>query len=86
MIHHQNSGIIVLQYDVNALYEGAKNILGNERLAREFSIKAYEHVKHEWDARKMAEALRRVYQNAEKIILATSPVKRATLVKTNSQT
>jgi glycosyltransferase involved in cell wall biosynthesis len=70
VIRHDSSGIIVAQYDVNALYEGAKNILGNERLAREFSIKAYEHVKHEWDAKKMADELRKVYQKAQKIILS----------------
>jgi glycosyltransferase involved in cell wall biosynthesis len=70
VIQHEHSGFVVPQYDVNALYDGAKKILANKKLADEFSQKAYEHVKHEWDARKMAEELRRVYQNAEKIILS----------------
>ena len=69
VIEHGVTGVIVPQYDVNALYEGAKKILVDKKLAEEFSQKAYEHVKHEWDARKMAEELRRVYKNAEKIIL-----------------
>lgn len=70
VIENNISGIIVPQYDVQALYKGAKKILGDKKMADEFALKAYEHVKHEWDAKKMAEELRRVYQNAEKIILS----------------
>jgi len=70
VIEHGVSGMIVPQYDVNALYEGAKKILEDQKLGEAFSQKAYEHVKHEWDAKKMAEELRQVYQNAEKIILS----------------
>jgi glycosyltransferase EpsD len=68
VIEHNVSGIIVPQYDVEALYEGAKRILGNENLANCFSERAFHHVQHEWDAAKMGEDLRKVYQQAEKKI------------------
>jgi len=62
------SGIIVQQYDVNALYEGAKKILSTKNLSQEFTQKAFHHVRHEWDAKKMTDDLRRVYENAAKLI------------------
>ena len=68
VIEHNASGIIVPQYDVDALYEGAKKILGDDNLAICFREKAFGHVEHEWDAVKMGEDLRKVYQDAEKKI------------------
>jgi len=68
VIEHNASGIIVPQYDVDALYEGAKRILGDEKLADCFKEKAFSHVEHEWDAAKMGEDLRKVYQDAGKKI------------------
>jgi glycosyltransferase involved in cell wall biosynthesis len=69
VIDHQSSGIIVNQYDVENLYEGAKKILADKVLAKDFTEKAYNHVEHEWDSVKMAEDLRIVYQDAQKKIL-----------------
>jgi glycosyltransferase involved in cell wall biosynthesis len=66
VIEHNESGIVVPQYDVDALYEGAKRILADEALAVCFKEKAFRHVQHEWDAAKMGEDLRKVYQDAEK--------------------
>ncbi len=68
VIQHGISGVIVPQYDVNALYEGAKNILMDEKLSSQFVQRAFHHVKHEWDSKKMTDDLRQVYKNAEKII------------------
>jgi glycosyltransferase involved in cell wall biosynthesis len=68
VIEHDVSGIVVPQYDVDALYEGAKHILSDERLSNCFKEKAFNHVEHEWDAAKMGEDLRKVYQQAEKMI------------------
>jgi glycosyltransferase involved in cell wall biosynthesis len=66
VIEHDVSGIIVPQYQVDALYEGARRILADETLANRFREKAFRHVEHEWDATKMGEDLRKVYQQAEK--------------------
>jgi glycosyltransferase involved in cell wall biosynthesis len=68
VIHHNLSGTIVPQYDVEGLYEGAKRILSDDELATSFRQKAFNHVEHEWDAAKMGEDLRKVYQEAEKKI------------------
>jgi glycosyltransferase involved in cell wall biosynthesis len=68
VIEHNTSGIIVPQYDVDALYEGAKRILADTKLANGFREKAFSHVEHEWDAHKMADDLRKVYHDAEKKI------------------
>lgn len=68
VIEHNTSGIIVSQYDVEGLYEGAKRILSDEKLANCFRAKAFHHVEHEWDAAKMGDDLRRVYHEAEKKI------------------
>lgn len=68
VIEHNVSGIIVPQYDVDALYEGARRILADDTLASYFKEKAFRHVEHEWDAAKMGEDLRKVYQDAEKKI------------------
>jgi glycosyltransferase involved in cell wall biosynthesis len=68
VIEHQNSGIIVPQYDVDNLYEGAKRILADKQVSENFVHKAFDHAEHEWDAEKMAIELRKVYQNAEKSI------------------
>jgi glycosyltransferase involved in cell wall biosynthesis len=68
VIEHNTSGIIVPQYDVDGLYEGAKRILADEQLANCFREKAFNHTEHEWDAAKMGEDLRKVYQEAEKKI------------------
>ena len=68
VIEHNVSGVIVPQYDLDALYEGAKRILSDEKLANCFKEKAFAHVEHEWDATKMGEDLRKVYQDAEKRI------------------
>lgn len=68
VIEHNVSGIIVSQYDVNALYEGARGILKDEALASCFKEKAFHHVEHEWDATKMGVDLRKIYQDAEKKI------------------
>jgi glycosyltransferase involved in cell wall biosynthesis len=70
VIEHTVSGMIVPQYDVEALYEGAKKILSDKNVSDEFAQKAFAHVQHEWDARKMADDLRKVYHDAEKIIMA----------------
>jgi glycosyltransferase involved in cell wall biosynthesis len=70
VIEHDVSGMIVPQYNVDALYEAAKKILSDKQLSEKFAQKAFEHVKHEWDARKMADDLRKVYGDAEKIIMA----------------
>ena len=68
VIEQNASGIVVPQYDVDALYEGAHRILSDENLANCFKEKAFAHVEHEWDATKMGEDLRKVYQDAEKKI------------------
>jgi glycosyltransferase involved in cell wall biosynthesis len=68
VIEHNVSGIIVPQYDLAALYEGAKRILADEALACRFKERAFLHVQHEWDAAKMGEDLRRIYRDAEKQI------------------
>ncbi len=68
VIHHNSSGIIVAQYDEDGLYEWTKRILSDENLADEFARAAFDHVEHEWDAKKMATDLRKVYQGAEKKI------------------
>jgi glycosyltransferase involved in cell wall biosynthesis len=68
VIEHNVSGIIVPQYDVSALYEGAKRILADDVLASGFKEKAFRHVEHEWDAAKMGEDLRKIYQDAAKKI------------------
>ena len=68
VIDHNRTGIIVAQYDLDGLYEGAKSILANKKLADEFAEKAFDHVEHEWDATKMAEDLRKVYSVAEQKI------------------
>jgi glycosyltransferase involved in cell wall biosynthesis len=68
VIEHNVSGVIVPQYDVDALYEGARRILADDTLASCFKEKAFRHVEHEWDAAKMGEDLRKVYQDAEKKI------------------
>jgi glycosyltransferase involved in cell wall biosynthesis len=70
VIQHNVSGIIVPQYDVNALYEGAKKILSDKKLSEDFVQKAFSHVQYEWDAKKMTDDLRRVYENAAKLIRA----------------
>jgi len=69
VIEHDVSGIIVPQYATDKLYEGAKQLLGNPALARQYAERAFEHVEHEWDSVKMAEDLRKVYQLAEQKIL-----------------
>ena len=68
VIEHNVSGVVVPQYDVDALYQGAKNILTDGKLAGCFKEKAFAHVQHEWDVTKMGEDLRKVYQDAEKRI------------------
>jgi glycosyltransferase involved in cell wall biosynthesis len=68
VIENNVSGIVVRQYEVDALYEGATRILSDEKLANCFKEKAFAHVEHEWDATKMGEDLRKVYQDAEKKI------------------
>lgn len=68
VIENEVSGIIVPQYNVDALYEGAKRILDDDKLAGCFKQKAFNHVEHEWDAEKMGEDLRKIYQKAEKKI------------------
>ena len=68
VIEHNQWGVIVPQYDVEGLYEGARRILTDKKLADEFAQLAFNHVEHEWDATKMAEDLRIVYSNAEKKI------------------
>lgn len=68
VIEDGQSGIIVKQYDEEALYAGAKKILADPSLAREFVQRAFSHTEHEWDAEKMAVDLRRVYGDAEKKI------------------
>ena len=68
VIENNGSGIVVPQYDLDALYEGARRILTDEKLASCFKEKAFAHVEHEWDATKMGEDLRKVYQDAEKKI------------------
>jgi glycosyltransferase involved in cell wall biosynthesis len=68
VIEHNVSGMVLPQYDVDALYEGAKRILSDEQLSDGFKEKAFNHVQHEWDAAKMGEDLRKVYQDAEKKI------------------
>jgi glycosyltransferase involved in cell wall biosynthesis len=68
VIEHNVSGIVVPQYNVEALYKGAKRILDDEKLAHCFKEKAFKHVEHEWDAAKMGEDLHKIYQDAEKKI------------------
>jgi glycosyltransferase involved in cell wall biosynthesis len=68
VIEHNASGIVVPQYNMDALYEGAKRVLSDERVANCFREKAFTHVEHEWDATKMGDDLRKVYQQAEKKI------------------
>jgi len=68
VIEHNVSGIIVPQYDVEGLYQGARRILSDDQLTDCFRQKAFHHVEHEWDATKMGEDLRRIYQDAEKKI------------------
>ena len=68
VIEYNQWGIIVPQYDVKGLYEGARRILADKKLADEFAKLAFNHVEHEWDATKMAIDLRKVYSDAEKKI------------------
>jgi glycosyltransferase involved in cell wall biosynthesis len=68
VIEDNVSGIIVPQYDVEALYKGARRILSDENLANSFREQAFNHVEHEWDAAKMGKDLRAVYEQAEKRI------------------
>ncbi len=68
VIEHNRSGIVVAQYDLDGLYKGAKQILGEKQLAKEFASRAFNHVEHEWDATKMAVDLRKVYTDAQKEI------------------
>lgn len=68
VIEHGVSGCIVPQYEVAALYEGAKKILANPQLSAQFVERAFQHVQHEWDATTMGIELRNVYQQAEKEI------------------
>jgi glycosyltransferase involved in cell wall biosynthesis len=68
VIEHDKWGIIVPQYDIDALYRGAKRVLEDEELANYFKEKAFRHVEHEWDAAKMGEDLRKIYGDAEKKI------------------
>ena len=68
VIEHNVSGIVVPQYDIDALYEGARRILNDERLSECFKEKAFNHVEHEWDASKMGDDLRKVYEQAGKKI------------------
>ncbi|MFL5774280.1 MAG: glycosyltransferase, partial [Flavisolibacter sp.] len=68
VIEDQVSGFIVDQYDVDALYNGARKLLADAQLSQKFTEKAFQHVEHEWDAVKMGEELRKVYQDADKKI------------------
>jgi len=69
VIEDGTSGIIVSQYDLDALYKGAKKLLSDDRLSEQFAEKAFGYVEHEWDSVKMAEDLRKVYKMAGEKIL-----------------
>lgn len=69
VIEHEVSGIVVPQYDVKALYEGAKKILGCSRVGQGFAERAFAHVHNEWDAEKMGTDLNEIYSQAQKAIL-----------------
>jgi len=69
VIEDKISGFIVKQYDVDGLYNGARTILANTELAHSFTERAFHHLEDEWDSVKMAEDLRKIYQDVEKQIL-----------------
>jgi glycosyltransferase involved in cell wall biosynthesis len=66
VIENEVSGIIVPQYDINALYDGAKKILNSPQLAETFAGKAFQHVRNEWDAMKMGTAIKQIYEAVQK--------------------
>lgn len=69
VIEHDVSGIVVPQYDVRALYEGAKRILASPALGLTFAERAFAHVHNEWDAGKMGADLQEIYHQAQKEII-----------------
>jgi glycosyltransferase involved in cell wall biosynthesis len=61
IITDQKSGFIVKQYDTDMLTANAKKLLQDSSLRKEFGERSFAHVKSQWDANKMADELRVIY-------------------------
>ena len=69
VIEHDVSGVIVPQYDVVALHDGAKKILSSPALSSAFAQRAFDHVHNEWDAVKMGADIKEIYEHAQKEVM-----------------